>query len=86
LRAKIGDDAKDGAGHMSIWPSRPTKSAPILAATPAQASEYLMPMRGLARILAHGFVARLGHIPDMACGSLCALSQNRDSASRDSLC
>jgi hypothetical protein len=45
-----------------------------------------MAKQGLARILAHGFVANLGHIPDMACGSLRALSQNRDSASRVSWC
>jgi hypothetical protein len=66
LRAKIGDDAKDGAGHMSIWPSRPTKLAPILAATPAQASEYLVIYQGLARVLAHGFVARLANIDILA--------------------
>jgi hypothetical protein len=66
LRAKIVDDAKDGAGHMSIWPSRPTKSATILAATPAQASEYPMAVQGLARILAHGFVARLANIDILA--------------------
>jgi hypothetical protein len=57
-----------------------------LAATPAQASENATPIQGLARILAHGFVARLANIPDIGCGSLRALSQNRDSASRVSLC
>jgi hypothetical protein len=41
---------------------------------------------GLARILAHGFVASLVNIRDIACGSLRALSQNRDSAARVSLC
>jgi len=66
LRTKIGDDAKDGAGHMSIWPSRPTKLAPILAATPAQASEYLVIDQGLARVLAHGFVACLANIDILA--------------------
>jgi hypothetical protein len=86
LRAKIGDDAKDGAGHMPIWPSRPTKSAPILAATPAQVFEYHTVFQGLARVLAHGFVAPLANILYMGCGSLRALSQNRDSASRVSLC
>jgi len=86
LRAKNGDDAKDGAGHMSIWPSRPTKSATILAATPAQTFEYLVVTQGLARVLAHGFVARLANMAYMGCGSLRALSQNRDSAARVSLC
>jgi hypothetical protein len=66
LRAKIGDDAKDGAGHMSIWPSWPTKLAPILAATPAQAIEYPEASQGLARILAHGIVARLANIDILA--------------------
>jgi len=66
LRAKIGDDAKDGAGHMSIWPSRPTKLAPILAATPAPEFEYQMTTQGLARILAHGFVAHLANIDILA--------------------
>jgi hypothetical protein len=66
LRAKIGDDAKDGAGHMSIWPSWPTKSAPILAATPAQALEFMTLSLGLARILAHGLVARLANIDILA--------------------
>jgi len=41
---------------------------------------------GLARVLAQGIVARLAHIPDRGGGSLRALSQNRDSASRVSLC
>jgi len=42
--------------------------------------------QGLARVLAHGIVARLANIAYMGCGSLRALSQNRDSASRVSLC
>jgi hypothetical protein len=41
---------------------------------------------GLARVLAHGFVARLANMAYMGCGSLRALSQNRDSASRVLLC
>jgi hypothetical protein len=60
--------------------------APILAATPAQAFEYPMLIQGLARILAQGFVAHLANIRDIGCGSLRALRQNRDSASRVSLC
>jgi hypothetical protein len=58
----------------------------ILAATPAQAVEYPMTLQGLARLLAHGVVARLANIAYMGCGSLRALSQNRDSTSRVSLC
>jgi hypothetical protein len=45
-----------------------------------------MVIQGLARILAQGFVAPLANIPDIGCGSLRALSQNRDSASRVSSC
>jgi len=47
VAARIGDDAKRGTANMSILASRATKSAPVLAATPC----------GLARVLAHGFVA-----------------------------
>jgi hypothetical protein len=57
-----------------------------LAATPAQASEYPLVIQGLARILAQGFVAHLANIRDIGGGSLRALSQNRDSASRVSSC
>jgi len=35
---------------------------------------------------AHGFVAHLANIRDIGCGELRALSQNRASASRVSLC
>jgi hypothetical protein len=45
-----------------------------------------MIIQGLARVLAHGFVARLANMAYMGCGSLRALSQNRDSASCVSLC
>jgi hypothetical protein len=48
--------------------------------------EYPMIIQGLARVLAHGFVARLANMAYMGCGSLRALSQNRDSAARVSLC
>jgi hypothetical protein len=57
-----------------------------LAATPARVFEYPMAIQGLARVLAHGFVAPLANIPDIGGGSLRALSQNRDSASRVSSC
>jgi hypothetical protein len=57
-----------------------------LAATLVQALEYSMIIQGPARVLAHGFVAHLTNIPDIGCGSLRALSQNRDSALRVSLC
>jgi hypothetical protein len=67
LRARIDDDAKDGAGqYFDIRPSRPTKSASILAATPAQIFEYPTAPLGLARVLAHGFVARLANIGILA--------------------
>ena len=72
--------------HVAPIPAPRCGASPILAATPAQAFEYPTVFQGLARVLAHGFVAHLAHIPDMGGGSLRALSQNRDSASRVSLC
>jgi hypothetical protein len=41
---------------------------------------------GLARVVAHDFVARLDNIRDIAGVGLRVLSKNRDSASRVSLC
>jgi len=76
VAARIGDDAKRGAANMSILTSRATKSAPILAATPC----------GLARVLAHGFVASPLLSRSKRRALLRALSQNRASASRVSLC
>ena len=67
-------------------PAPRSGASPILAATPAQAFEYPMLIQGLARVLAQGFVAHLANIRDIGCGSLRALSQNRDSASRVSSC
>ena len=72
--------------HVAPIPAPRCGASPILAATPAQALEYPTVFQGLARVLAHGFVAHLALIPDMGGGSLRALSQNRDSASRVSLC
>jgi len=82
LRAKIGDDAKDGAGHIEHMAKPADKVSADFGRNPAQASEYPMTTQGLARVLAHSFVAPLANIPDIGCGSLRALSQNRDSASR----
>ena len=55
------------------------------AARQSERPLWLQPF-GLARILAHDFVARLVNIRDIHCGELRVLSQNRDSAARGSLC
>jgi hypothetical protein len=55
------------------------------AARQSERPLWLQPF-GLAQILAHDFVANLVNIRDIHCGSLRALSQNRASASRGSLC
>jgi len=86
LRAKIGDDAKDGAGHIEHMAKPADKVSADFGRNPEQASDYPMVSQGLARVLAHGFVARLANIPDIGCGSLRAPSQNRASASRVSSC
>jgi len=67
-------------------PAPRSGASSILAATPAKAAEYPIISLGLARILAHGFVARLANMGYMGGGSLRALSKNRDSAPRVSLC
>src|SRR3970040_2307594 len=72
VAARIGDDAKRGAGNMSILANRATKSTPILAAPPC----------GLARVFAHGFVASPFLSRSKRRALLRALSQNRASASR----
>ena len=77
VAARIGDgEALDAGNIETLLASRATRPAPILAAT----------LLGLARVLAHGIVAPLANIRDIGCGKLRALSQNRDSASRVSLC
>ena len=76
VAARIGDGAKRGAANMSILASRATKPAPVLAATPC----------GLARVLAHGFVASPLLSRSKRRALLRALSQNRASASRVSRC
>ena len=67
-------------------PAPRSGALPILAATPARASEYPMTTQGLARVLAHGFVASPLLSRSKRRALLRALSQNRDSASRVSSC
>ena len=77
LRGRIPED---GA------PAPRSGASSILAATPSQAFEYRLISQGLARVFAHGFVARLANMGYMGGGSLRALSKNRDSASCVSVC
>jgi len=86
LRAKIGDDAKDGAGHIANMAKPADKVSDDFGRNPRTAVCIPKVFQGLTRVLAHGFVARLANIAYMGCGSLRALSQNRDSASCVSLC
>ena len=67
-------------------PAQRSGASPILAATPAQASEYPMASLGLARVLAHGFVASPLLSRSKRRALLRALSQNRASAARVSSC
>ena len=76
VAAKIVDDAKDGAAHIANM-SKPADSV---------RRDFGSQPEGLARIFAHGIVAHHGNIRDIACGSLRALSENRDSASRALSC
>jgi len=86
LRAKIGDDAKDGAGHIANMAKPADKVSADFSRNPGDDIGIFKDFQGLARLLAHGVVATLVNIRDINCGSLLALSQNRDSASRVSLC
>ena len=67
-------------------PAQRSGASPILAATPAQAFEYPMLIRGLARILAQGFVAPLANIPDIGCTSLRVITDFGSQRTRVSSC
>ncbi len=76
------------ARHRTRDSCTPSRSHPINGAllhAAARRPLWLQPF-GLARILAHDFVAHLVNIRDIHCGELRVLSQNRASASRVSLC
>jgi hypothetical protein len=60
------------------------QAGPLLCAS-ARCRFWSQPF-GLARLFAHGSVALLVNILDIAFVALLALSENRDSASRVSLC
>jgi hypothetical protein len=66
LRAKIGDDAKDGAGHIENMAKPADKVSADFSRNPGAESVYQMTTQGLARILAHGFVAHLVNIDILA--------------------
>ena len=68
--------------HVAPIPAPRSGASPILTATPAQASEYPVASQGLARVLAHGFVASPLLSWSKRRALLRALSQNRYSASR----
>ena len=69
-----------------ILASRATMLAPILAATPNNMRTNSLRIMGLARVLAHGIVESPLLRMTKPRAFLRALSQNRASASRVSLC
>ena len=69
-----------------ILASRATMLAPILAATPDKVGTNYLRIMGLARVLAHGIVESPLLRMTKRRAFLRALSQNRDSAPRVSLC
>ena len=69
-----------------ILASRATMLAPILAATPNKYRTNHLRIMGLARVLAHGIVESPLLRMTKPRAFLRALSQNRDSAARVSLC
>jgi hypothetical protein len=67
LRARIDDDAKDGAGQYLEYDQAGRQSQRRFWPQPrVQAIEYPMTFQGLARLLAQGFVARLANIDILA--------------------
>jgi hypothetical protein len=82
----IGDGKAPGAGNIKYIHQPGNAGSADSGRNPAgniSSNKQLFP--GLARVLAHGFVAPLAHIRDMR-GPLLAMSQNRDSAARVSSC
>jgi hypothetical protein len=83
----IGDGKAPGAGNIKYIHQPGNAGSADSGCNPAgniSSNKQLSP--GLARVLAPGFVPPLAHIRDMRCGPLLAMSQNRDSAARVSLC
>jgi hypothetical protein len=87
VAARIGNDKAHGAVNIANihQPGNDGSADPGCNPTGHVSSYQHLPL-GLARVLAHGVVPPLAHILDMRCGPLLALSQNRDSATRISLC
>ncbi len=76
VAAKTADNAKRAAADI----------ANISKARDKVSGLFWLQPEGLARLFAHLRVVLLGHILDMAVVALLDLSENRDSASRVSLC
>ena len=87
VAARIGNGEAHGAVNIANIHQPGNDDSADPDCNPAgNASSYRHLPLGLARVLAHGVVAPLAHILDMRCGPLLALSQNRASATRVSLC
>ena len=76
VAARTADTAKGGAGDIRYISKPPDKGSGRSGSNP----------KGLARVFAQLRVLLLGRILDMAVVALLDLSENRDSASRVSLC
>ncbi len=76
VAARKVDNAKGGAADIANISKPPDKLS----------GRFWLQPEGLARLFAQLRVALLDHILDMAVVALLALSENRDSASRVSLC
>ena len=85
VTARIGTDAKRGAAHIANMSKTRDKVGADSGCNPMTWLDNSGHRRAVT-ILAGGGVAGLANIRDIRCGLLLAPSQNRDSASRVSLC
>jgi len=85
VTARIGTDTKRGAAHIANMSKPRDKVRADSGRNPLKWLNIMSPRRAGA-ILAGGGVTALANIRDIRCDLLLASSQNRDSASRVSLC
>jgi hypothetical protein len=86
LRAKIGDDAKDGAGHIRYMAKPADKVSADFGRNPSATDRMFDDNSGAGTNFGSWLCRSPCQYRHIVCGSLRALSQNRDSAARVSLC
>jgi hypothetical protein len=86
LRAKIGDDAKDGAGHIANMAKPADKVSDDFGRNPGVGIGIFKDNSGAGTSFGPWLCRSPCQYSYMGYGSLRALSQNRDSTSRISLC